>query len=998
MITALEQALEHFYAWERRGRGWDVYPYPVALEPPFRPFFYYLPKSIHKPDDGRQSTILSRFVEGILGTRSQPEIDELITAAEGENEPAPRPYLPSTEPLAEVGIVLGPVGKFEPRHASDLITCVTSIGVPVAFEIVGTASSIELQVTCDRESASLLTAQLLANSSDHSYVLREGHLGGLWDRSGHARLICEMGLEREFMVPLRGLSGASSDPLTSLFAALGNLESGEFATVQLLFARAEEPWTPSIARSVVTDSGSAFFHDPAFLTQTRVKVASDIYACVARLAVSADSTNRVHGIASRLLSCLNVIGAPLGNRLIALSNEDYPEDTHEGDFLNRRSCRSGMLLSTDELAALVHLPLSIKVAKLTRSSRRTKSAPPGHSKQVILGENTHLGHTRVVGQSEDERLRHTYVIGSSGSGKSTLLLNLILQDIAAGRGVAVFDPHGDLIDEVTARIPEDRVSDVILFDPADAGYPVPFNILNARTELEAQLLSSDLVSIFRRFSTTWGDQMTSVFGNAVNAFLEHPRGGTLLDLRTFLTDSAFRTRFLEEVRDQEVVYFWKNQYPRLHGHPETSILTRLDSFVRSRLIREIIRHMQSGLDVQSAIDSNGILLCKLSQGLIGEENAQLLGSLILAKLGQMAISRQASEVSKRNPFFVYIDEFHHFAGPSLGTLLSGVRKYGIGLTLAHQNMEQLYGRNRELAEAVLANAGTRVLFRLSEGDARRLTDGLSFFEARDVLALGIGDSICRLETSENDFNLKTHLAPAIDRDKAIQAREAVQRASRARYAVEAARNTVSTTVADRLVEVVSEVALQPLTASLTHLGPPTNHEENVRSVPGRGRAQHKYLQSMVKAVAQDRGFKVTVEQQVLDGHGFVDVAIENEATRIACEVSVGNDLDYEVQNVLKCLASGFDQVLLLCSSDKKKKAASNLLAAELAEPDLAKVHCVLFNDLAGFFDALPVAETTVRGYKVKVRKAAVGKVESDARKKTIGQIVVRSIGRLKRKN
>ena len=157
----------------------------------------------------------------------------------------------------------------------------------------------------------------------------------------------------------------------------------------------------------------------------------------------------------------------------------------------------------------------------------------------------------------DQRVRHTYVIGASGTGKSTLLLSMIVQDIQNGEGVAVLDPHGDLIDKILGHVPEDRINDVILMDPSDERYPVGFNILSARSELEKNVLASDLVSIFRRLSTSWGDQMTSVLGNAILAFLESSEGGTLADLRRFLVEADFRNRYLTTVRDEEVVYYWR---------------------------------------------------------------------------------------------------------------------------------------------------------------------------------------------------------------------------------------------------------------------------------------------------------------------------------------------------------------------------------------------------------------------------------------------------------
>jgi hypothetical protein len=251
---------------------------------------------------------------------------------------------------------------------------------------------------------------------------------------------------------------------------------------------------------------------------------------------------------------------------------------------------------------------------------------------------------------------------------------MITQDIAHGEGIAVLDPHGDLIDQVVGHIPEERAADVVLFDPSDEAYPVGFNILSAHSELERNLLASDLVAVFKRLSTSWGDQMTAVFGNAILAFLESDEGGTLADLRRFLVETDFRKSFLRTVRDAEVVYYWEKEFPLLTGKPHAPILTRLDTFLRPKVVRHMVSQKRN-LDFRAIMDGRQIFLAKLSQGLIGEENSHLLGALLVSKLNQMALSRQDIHVSERKPFYVYIDEFHNFVTPSMAAILSRTRSF-----------------------------------------------------------------------------------------------------------------------------------------------------------------------------------------------------------------------------------------------------------------------------------------------------------------------------------
>lgn len=333
-----------------------------------------------------------------------------------------------------------------------------------------------------------------------------------------------------------------------------------------------------------------------------------------------------------------------------------------------------------------------------------------------------------------------------------------------------------------SRIPKERAGDVVLFDPSDEEYPVGFNVLSAHSELERTLLASDLVGVFRRFSTTFGDQMAAVLGNAVLAFLESPEGGTLMDLRNFLVDKTFRETFLKTVRDDEVRSYWAHEFPMLKGTPQGSILTRLNTFLRPKTIRYMVAQRRDSLDLRAIMDGRKILLAKLSHGAIGEENAYLLGSLLVARITQAAMSRQDEDASKRVPFILYMDEFQHFITPSISSILSGTRKYGLGLVLSHQEIRQLKSRSDETLSAVLGNAFTRVAFRVGEHDAKTLAEGLSHFEAKDLQNLGIGEAIVRIERPDFDFNLRTSLPMPVPPELARDRRQGARASSRQRYA------------------------------------------------------------------------------------------------------------------------------------------------------------------------------------------------------------------------
>ncbi|MFZ5500970.1 MAG: type IV secretory system conjugative DNA transfer family protein, partial [Candidatus Micrarchaeota archaeon] len=476
---------------------------------------------------------------------------------------------------------------------------------------------------------------------------------------------------------------------------------------------------------------------------------------------------------------------PAGNKLVPLRNDGYPAEIHVDDVLERQTHRSGMLLNRDELVNFVHFPdSSIRTEKLLRNLVKTKKAPAiAHNHQLVLGTNTHQGEITEVTLSPDQRMRHMYVVGASGTGKSTLLLNLIIQDIHFGQGLAVLDPHGDLIDQILDWIPKNRKDDVILFNPADEDYPIPFNIFSAASETEKTLLASDLTGVFRRLSSSWGDQMNAVLANGILAMLESSQGATLMTLRRFLIEKPYRNEFLKTVQDQEIVYYWEKEFPLLSGRPQASVLTRLDTFLRPKPIRHMVGQKDSRIDFAHIMNNRKIFLAKLSHGGIGEENSYLLGALLVAKIHQIALSRQEIEQKKRQPFYLYIDEFQNFVTPSMESILSGARKYNLGLILAHQELRQLAAKDKEVASSVLSNPYTRICFRLGETDAAKLAAGFSYFDGSDLQSLGIGQAIGRIEQARYDFNLRTHDAPRNAARGPLVSREEIIAASRANYGV-----------------------------------------------------------------------------------------------------------------------------------------------------------------------------------------------------------------------
>lgn len=1018
--STTELLTAHFYGWERRGRGWQVYDAPVVLEPPYTPFHRaaVFGSSVRLPDDGREETLVSGIASFFKSLVTSRRPAGGVVSSYDEPDPT---YDDGGAVHTELSIVLPADAEVSREAAEQLLLSLSTCPSPVSFEIIGTPDSISVQVSCRSSEAVPVAQQVTAYFPESVVEERHDFLTQAWQGAGwHDQLVVDFGLSNEFMRPVRTFRNFGVDPLIAIGGALSDVRAGEVAVLQVLFQACRHSWSPCMMRAVTDGEGGSFFADaPEMVTLTKEKTARPLCAVVIRAAAKCANEGRAQTLVGGLVRALGQLAEPASNDLIPLANDKYDDDDHERDLLNRTSRRSGMILNTEELVSLVHVPSSsVRVPKLERERKKSKVAPStviGH--ELVLGENRHAGKTVTVSLSEEQRSRHAYLIGASGTGKSTLLLNMIVQDIQHGRGVGVLDPHGDLIDAILGHIPASRCDDVVLLDPSDDEYPVGFNILSAHSELEKTLLASDLAAIFRRFSTSFGDQMQAVLSNAILAILENERGGTLLDLRRFLTEKPFRAEYLRTVTDPEIAYYFEREFPLLKGSPQAPILTRLNTFLRPKPIRYMVAQRE-GLDFASMMNGGKIFLAKLAHGAIGEENSYLLGALLVTKFHQLAMGRQEMAAAGRRPFTLYIDEFHHFVTPSVASILSAARKYRLGLVLAHQEMRQLWDQDAGVGSAVLTNPCTRVCFRVGDWDAKKLAEGFSSFNATDLQSLGVGEAICRVERAEHDFTLSTAPPPTIDAKLAEERCTEIVRRSRAHSArpraevedlLAAARTEVAgpdepkeksrprrEVTASTAPEPIREEKPAPLAAApddaVTAAVPKRPHLAAV-SPPllGRGGREHKYLQHLVKRLAEDRGYRAIIEKPILVGAGSVDVSLEKGDRSIACEISVTTEADHEIDNIQKCLAGGYETVICLSSDTKALRRLKERASAILEPTTLGRIHFLQPEDMVLFLDEIAAgeasAETTVRGYRVKRRYQAVSPEDVEMRRQVVSQVL-----------
>jgi hypothetical protein len=289
---------------------------------------------------------------------------------------------------------------------------------------------------------------------------------------------------------------------------------------------------------------------------------------------------------------------------------------------------------------------------------------------------------------DGDRLGHIYVIGKTGVGKSTLLLNMAISDIQKGKGMCIIDPHGDIAETVLHHIPEERLNDVIYFNPKDLDYPIAFNPLKAVHPNYHHLVASGLISTFKKiWADSWGPRLEYILRFALLTLLEYPHA-TLLDIQPLLTDMFFRNRVLSYVTNQHTLSFWKLEFdkysPQLRSEAITPILNKTGVFLTSIPLRNIVGQKTRGFRMEEIMDEGKILIANLSKGEIGEEASSILGSILVTSIQLSALYRSIQEEHKRKPFYLYVDEMHSFVSLSFADILAEARKYKLSLFLTHQ--------------------------------------------------------------------------------------------------------------------------------------------------------------------------------------------------------------------------------------------------------------------------------------------------------------------------
>lgn len=653
----------------------------------------------------------------------------------------------------------------------------------LSFEIASVGGRIRFYVWVPKALQSFVEGQIYSqypqvqiHAADEDYVTHE--------RQHSVVYTSEITLSDKEYLPIKTFQSFEVDPLAGITGTLAKLEdTDEEIWIQMLvrpvadeWHKSSERWISSVRNGVGLFGGGSFDmkwlggllgalwqppeqgsggsavkeiseRDKTRIAEAEKKATKLGYQVKIRVAYLGESTT------NGKLRMQAIVGTFKQFNSTNLNGFKMSGDSFKKEDLARYKSRlfadRGYILNIEEVSSVFHLPhTNVETPNIVWAS--TKTAEPPAKLPIITGnaaidENISAfgltnfrGINHQFGMLRYDRSRHVYIIGQTGAGKSGLLELFALSDIFHGQGYAIIDPHGDFAINNLRFIPGSRLKDVVYFNPADTAYPLGFNPLEVTNPAQKTNISSEVIGVLKRmFGDSWGPRLEYILRYTILALLDRPET-TMLDITRMLTDKKFRKETLTYCQDTVVLQFWNVEFnswtDKFQAEAIAPVLNKVGAFTANPVIRNIIGQPHSTFNIRQIMDEGKILVVNLSKGLIGEDNASILGSFLVTKIQLAAMSRSDIEdIKDRRPFYLYVDEFQNFATDSFATILSEARKYGLNLTVANQYISQM---SETVRDAVFGNVGTMISFRVSADDAPILAKQFEpQFEANDLLQM-----------------------------------------------------------------------------------------------------------------------------------------------------------------------------------------------------------------------------------------------------------------------
>ena len=612
-----------------------------------------------------------------------------------------------------------------------------------SFEIVGIPGDIRFYVHAPRKLQDLVEKQINGSYSDAEITVvqekedavNKGRIVGneynIFSETGKVAF-ASLKLKNRNYLPIKVYKELAVDPLSAITSTLAKMTEGEGAAIQIMVSPADSKWkkigrlhVSSTKKTEANPETAKYSADPKELEAIENKISKQGFDVVVRIVVSSTSLEAARAHLSNIKTAFSQF-----NGFNALtSNKHRFKGAFMNDFIYRYMPVRGQtaVLSSEELATIFHFPNKSVVTPHIHWIRAKRAPAPAQTPQsgLFLGKSTFRGLSKQVYMSLDDRRRHMYIIGKTGTGKSESLKSMIMQDIREGQGVAVIDPHGDLIDDILPMIPSQRAEEVILFDPSDTKRPMGLNMLEAQTEEQKHYVVSSIIGLmYKLFDPHQTGIIGPRFEHAIrNAMLTvmSEEGNTFVEVVRVLTDASYVQELLPKVQDPIVRRYWTDQIAQTSDFHKSEVLdyivSKFGRFVTNKMVRNIIGQSKSAFSFREVMDEGKILLINLSKGKIGEENSSFLGLVLIPKILVAAMSRQDMAREQRRDFFLYVDEFQNFATPDFAQILSEARKYRLNLIVANQFIGQM---EEEVKNAIFGNVGTVCAFRVGVTDANYL--------------------------------------------------------------------------------------------------------------------------------------------------------------------------------------------------------------------------------------------------------------------------------------
>lgn len=681
----------------------------------------------------------------------------------------------------------------------------------LSFEIASVGGRIQFYVWTPKSLQNFVEGQIYAqypqvqiHATDEDYVAHERHHSVVYTS--------EIVLTDKEFLPIKTFQSFEVDPLAGITGTLAKLEDTEEEIwIQMLIRpvrddwhKASDAWIKAVKSggfNLFGDGGMKWVaglfellwappeqgtgsaaeiseRDKTRIAEAEKKATKLGYQVKIRLAYLGENTSdaklRMQGIVGtfKQFNSTNLNG-------FKQSHDSFAKESL-AKYKTRLFADRGYLMNIEEVASVFHLPhTNVETPNIVWASTKTAEPPaklpiltgdPAHDENIsAFGMTNFRGINHQFGMLRYDRSRHVYIIGQTGAGKSGLLELFALSDIFHGQGYAIIDPHGDFAINNMRFVPGSRLKDVVYFNPADTQYPLGFNPLEVTNPSQKTNISSEVIGVLKRmFGDSWGPRLEYILRYTILALLDRPET-TMLDITRMLTDKKFRKETLSYCTDTVVLQFWNVEFAswtdKFQAEAIAPVLNKVGAFTANPVIRNIIGQPKSTFNIRQIMDEGKILVVNLSKGLIGEDNAGILGSFLVTKIQLAAMSRSdIPDIKDRRPFYLYVDEFQNFATDSFATILSEARKYGLNLTVANQYISQMQDSVRD---AVFGNVGTMISFRVSADDSPILAKQFEpQFEPNDLLQMHNRNFIINMVINGEKapaFSAKTlNLPPAQD--------------------------------------------------------------------------------------------------------------------------------------------------------------------------------------------------------------------------------------------